>query len=122
MEKALPERLRFGSYEADLSARKLYQRGVEVHLPSKPFRLLEALLSRPGMMLSRAELAQALWPDTFVQFDQGLNAVVRKVRRVLNDRFESPLYLETVGKLGYRFIHPVEAAARGDTSRTNRPN
>jgi DNA-binding winged helix-turn-helix (wHTH) protein len=103
-----PVRLRFGSYVIDSEARTLNENGTPIALQPKPFLLLEALVRRHGQVVSREELAKVLWPDTFVQIDQGLNAAVKKVRSVLHDDAKSPRFIETLGSRGYRFICPVE--------------
>lgn len=106
--------LRFGVFEADLRSGELTKRGARIHLPEKPFRVLAALLSRPGEMLTRQELQQRLWPgETFVDFDNNLNAAVRKLREALGDSADSPRFVETLPKRGYRFIAPVEPVVRG---------
>jgi TolB-like protein/DNA-binding winged helix-turn-helix (wHTH) protein len=89
---------------------ELRKAGRKIGLQEQPFRVLVALLERPGEMLSRDELRDRVWAaDTFIDFDTGLNKAVRKIREVLGDSAESPLYIETLPKRGYRFIAPVEA-------------
>jgi DNA-binding winged helix-turn-helix (wHTH) protein/Flp pilus assembly protein TadD len=108
--KAMPEpvRFRFGSYVIDSEKRCLLENDTVLTLQPKPFMLLEALVRRHGQIVRREDLAKVLWPDTFVQVDQGLNAAVKKVRSVLQDDPKSPRYIETLGSRGYRFICPVE--------------
>jgi Tol biopolymer transport system component/DNA-binding winged helix-turn-helix (wHTH) protein len=99
---------RFGNFEVDLRSRELTRAGARVRLQDQPFQLLVVLLERPGEVITREELRQRLWPtDTFVQFDDGLNVAVRKVRRALGDSAESPRFVETVPRLGYRFLAEV---------------
>jgi TolB-like protein/tetratricopeptide (TPR) repeat protein len=100
---------RFGMFELDLQARELRRRGIRVKLQEKPFQILEAVLGRPGELITRAELRQKLWPDTFVGFDRSLNTAVNSLRKALGDLAESPRFLETRTRLGYRFIAPVQS-------------
>lgn len=99
---------RFGPFEVDFSKAELRKSGVSIRLQEQPLRILEELLKRPGEVLTREELRDALWPsDTFVDFERSLNAAVAKLRAALNDSSEQPLYVETVARKGYRFIAPV---------------
>src|SRR5713226_7617908 len=113
-------RLGFGLFEADLSARELYKRGLPVPLQDQPFQILTILLERPGEVVTREDLRQKLWPgDTFVDFDHGLNNAINRLREALVDSAESPRYIETLPRRGYRFVAPVEsrsAEARGPTA------
>jgi eukaryotic-like serine/threonine-protein kinase len=103
-------RLQFGVFEADLAAGELYKRGVPVHLQDKPFQILVLLLERPRQVVTREELQTRLWPyGTFVDFDKGLNTAVKKLRDALGDSAETPVFIETVPRRGYRFIAPVVA-------------
>jgi DNA-binding winged helix-turn-helix (wHTH) protein len=100
--------LRFGDFEADLQAGELRHEGQRLKLQEKPFQLLAVLLEQPGRVVTREELRQRLWPaDTFVDFEAGLNTAVRKLRQALDDSAESPRYVETLPKRGYRFVAPV---------------
>jgi TolB-like protein/DNA-binding winged helix-turn-helix (wHTH) protein/Tfp pilus assembly protein PilF len=109
MPTARPDgRVRFGIYEADLRSGELYKRGRRIKLHQQPFQVLTVLIERPGEVVTRDELRRKLWPsDTFVNFDIGLNSAVRKLRGALNDSAESPRYVETLPRRGYRFIAPV---------------
>ncbi len=107
MERPRQKKFCFGQFEADTESGELFQSGKKVHLQAKPFSLLATLLEHHGEIVTRESLSSQLWPDTFVQADQGLNAAVRKVRRVLGDDAENPKYIETLGSRGYRFIHPL---------------
>jgi Tol biopolymer transport system component/DNA-binding winged helix-turn-helix (wHTH) protein len=99
---------RFGNFEVDVRSRELTRAGAKVRLQGQPFHLLLVLLERPGEVITRDELRQRLWPtDTFVQFDAGLNVAVRKVRRALGDSAESTRFVETVPRIGYRFLAEV---------------
>jgi len=105
-------RLRFGLFEADLSSRELYKSGRPVHLQDQPFQLLVMLLQRPGEVVSREDLRRALWPaETFVDFDEGLNTAVKKLRYGLGDAPDNPTFVETVPRRGYRFIAPINGSA-----------
>src|SRR5688572_1207195 len=104
-------RWRFGQFELDLSTRELRKNGLRIHLQEQQARILEALLDRPGELVTREVLRERLWPaDTFVDFERSLNAAVAKLRQVLTDSAEQPRYVETVARRGYRFIAPVEAS------------
>jgi TolB-like protein len=103
--------VRFGPFEVDMSAGEVRKRGRRMRLQDKPFRVLEALLEYPGEVVGRDVLRTRLWPaDTFVDFDTGLNSAVNKVRRVLGDSAATPLFIETLGRRGYRFIASVDPA------------
>jgi DNA-binding winged helix-turn-helix (wHTH) protein/tetratricopeptide (TPR) repeat protein len=107
-------RLRFGTFEVDLARQELSRRGVPVHLQDKPFQILAFLLARRGEIVTREELQERLWPDgTFVEFDKGLNTAVKKLRQALLDSADSPIYIETLPRRGYRFIAPVEVLTDG---------
>src|SRR5579863_1303056 len=110
MEPAVrTRRKRFGAFEVDLHSGEVYKCGVRLKLQDQPFRVLALLLERPGDLVTREELRQKLWPaDTFVDFDTGLNSVIKKLRDVLGDSAEEPRYIETLPRRGYRFIGVVE--------------
>src|SRR5713226_4080262 len=104
-------RLGFGLFEADLSARELYKRGLPVPLQDQPFQILTVLLERPGEVVTREELRKKLWPgDTFVDFDEGLNTAIKKLRYALGDSPDNPTFVVTIPRRGYRFIAPVKAS------------
>lgn len=99
---------RFGTFEVDLSAGELRKSGLRIKLQDQPFHLLVLLLQHPGEVLTREKLRATLWSDhTFVDFDRGLNRVVNKLRVALCDSAESPRFIETLPRRGYRFIAPV---------------
>jgi TolB-like protein/DNA-binding winged helix-turn-helix (wHTH) protein len=101
--------LRFGVFQVNLAARELRKHGVRIRLPGQPFRVLSILLERPGQVVSREEMRDKLWDsDTFVDYERSLNSAIRKLRAVLGDSQESSRYIETVPRIGYRFIAPVE--------------
>jgi Tol biopolymer transport system component/DNA-binding winged helix-turn-helix (wHTH) protein len=100
--------IRFGLFEADLSARELRKRGRKIPLQDQPFRVLTLLVQRPGELILREEFQRALWPrDTFVEFDEGLNKAIQKLRQALDDSSDNPRFIETLPRKGYRFIAPV---------------
>ena len=99
---------RFGPFEVNFSAGEIRKNGIRIGVQEQPLRILEALLERPGELVSREQLRTRLWPsDTFVDFEGSLNAAIAKLRQSLGDAAERPLYVETVPKKGYRFIAPV---------------
>jgi DNA-binding winged helix-turn-helix (wHTH) protein/Tol biopolymer transport system component len=99
---------RFGVFEVDARQLEVRRSGTPVKMREQSFRILVLLLEHAGELVSREELRRVLWPsDTFVDFDQSLNAAVMKLREALSDSTESPLYIQTVPKRGYRFIAPV---------------
>src|SRR5579872_1276205 len=107
-----PNAIRFGLFEADLSAGELRKRGRKIPLQDQPFRVLAVLLLRPGELVSREEFQRALWPgDTFVEFDEGLNKAIQKLRQALDDSSDNPRFIETLPRKGYRFIAPVDRTA-----------
>jgi TolB-like protein/DNA-binding winged helix-turn-helix (wHTH) protein/Flp pilus assembly protein TadD len=104
-------RLRFGVFEADLRAGELRKHGLRIRLQEQPFLVLAMLLQRAGQVVTREELQKKLWPaDTFVDFDHGLNKAVNKIRDALGDSAESPRFVETVARRGYRFLAEVKGA------------
>ncbi len=108
--------IQFGVFEVDLVAGELRKRGTRLRLQAQPFGVLAFLLERPGAIVSREELRQRLWPsDVFVDFDQGLNKAINKLREALGDSAENPRFIETVPRKGYRFIAPVSGAAGAGT-------
>ena len=106
--------LRFGVFDLDLRTQELRKYGIRVKLPRQSFQVLQMLLERPGTLVGREELQKALWPaDTFVDFDHGLNNAVKRIRAAIGDSAETPHWIETLPRLGYRFIGPVEVATNG---------
>jgi TolB-like protein/DNA-binding winged helix-turn-helix (wHTH) protein/Tfp pilus assembly protein PilF len=103
----LPMRLRFGVFEADLSARELTKLGKRVWLQEQPFQLLAMLLEKPGELVTREELQASLWPQTVVDFDHGLNKAISKIRDALGDSADNPRFVETIARRGYRFLADV---------------
>jgi len=105
--------VRFGTFEVDLHSGELRKGGLKLKLSGQPFQVLAILLERPGQVVTRGELQKRLWPDTFVDVDHNLNTAVNKIREVLGDSAESPRFIETLPRRGYRFLAPVDAAAVG---------
>jgi TolB-like protein/DNA-binding winged helix-turn-helix (wHTH) protein/Flp pilus assembly protein TadD len=102
-------RLRFGVFELDLRSGELLKHGLRVRLQEQPFQVLAMLLEHPGEVITREELQKKLWPaDTFVDFDHGLNKAISKIREALSDSAESPRFVETVARRGYRFLADVK--------------
>jgi TolB-like protein len=97
----------FGAFEVDFQSRDLRKRGMRIRLEEKPFQILEMLLERAGDVVTRQMLREKLWPDTIVGYEHGLNTAVNKLRDLLGDSASSPRYIETLHRLGYRFIAPV---------------
>jgi Tol biopolymer transport system component/DNA-binding winged helix-turn-helix (wHTH) protein len=99
---------RFGVFELDLRAGELRRNGIKVKLQEQPFQVLAELIERPGQVVTREELRNRLWSaDTYVDFDHGLNAAIRRLRDALGDSAENPAFVETVARRGYRFLAPV---------------
>src|SRR5262245_3549419 len=98
-------RLRFGRFELDRSAGELYRDGRPVRLQEHPLQVLIALVERPGEVVTREQLRERLWKsDTFVDFEHGLNTAVKKARQALGDSADTPQFIETLARRGYRFI------------------
>ena len=111
METRSNHRVRFKSFELDLSTRELRRRGLKIRLQGQPVEVLMMLLERPGEVVTREQMRRRLWPeDTFVDFEHSLNTTIRRLREALGDSADDPRFIETLPRLGYRFIGPVEAA------------
>ena len=101
--------LRFGPFALDLQCGQLRKHGVGLKLQGQPIQVLEILLEKPGQLVTRDEIRQRLWTsDTFVDFDHSLNSAVKKLRQTLGDEADTPRYIETLPKRGYRFIGEIE--------------
>ena len=125
-----PRLLRFDFFELDTRARELRKHGVKLRLQGQPLQVLATLLNRAGDVVTRDELRAEIWTDdTFVDFDHSLHNAVARVREVLGDSVDTPRYIETLPRCGYRFIapvtgveiHPVGPALQSGTS-TNAPD
>jgi DNA-binding winged helix-turn-helix (wHTH) protein/Tol biopolymer transport system component len=100
--------IQFGSFELHTDSGELRKHGVRVRLQGKPMQLLQALLDRPGVVVTREELRDRLWAvDTFVDFESGMNTAMNRLRLALGDSAEHPRYIETLARNGYRFMAPV---------------
>src|SRR5215470_12797570 len=112
----------FGPFEADFTTCELRKHGIRLKLQDQPFQILKMLLVRPGQLVTREEIREILWPDgTFVDFDNGLNAAVNRLRDALGDSAGEPKFVETLPRRGYRFVGVVERA-HSDTAATNEAN
>ena len=110
--------IRFSTFEVNLQTGELRRRGQRVRLQEQPFQVLAALLERPGEVVTREELRSKLWPaDTFVDFDHSLNAAIRRLRDALGESAETPIFVETVARRGYRFIGNVEIPTEAPSAR-----
>ena len=98
----------FGDFQADARSGELRKRGIKIKLQEQPFRILLLLLENAGQVVSREQLQKNLWPDhTYVDYENGINSAVRKLRDALNDSSETPRFIETLTRRGYRFVAPV---------------
>jgi Tol biopolymer transport system component/DNA-binding winged helix-turn-helix (wHTH) protein len=108
-------RLRFENFEVDLRSGELRKAGMKLKFGGQPFQVLSILLEHPGDVVTREELQKRLWPDTFVDVDHNLNTAINKIREALGDSAESPRFIETLPRRGYRFVGelepPVESVA-----------
>jgi TolB-like protein/DNA-binding winged helix-turn-helix (wHTH) protein len=108
-----PPITRFGVFELDLRSKELHKQGMKVRLQGQPVEVLAMLLARPGEVVTREELQKKLWPaDTFVDFEQGLNNAMKRLRAALDDDAETPRFIETLPRRGYRFIGAVNGLER----------
>lgn len=109
--------MKFGLFEADLERFLLAKQGLRVKIQEQPFHLLALLLERPGEIIAREEIRQKLWAaDTFVEFDDGLNTAIKKLRMALGDSSDNPRFIETVPRRGYRFLAPVTTSVPPEPS------
>lgn len=114
-DASAPPSTRFGPFELDRRAGELRKSGVPVNLPPQPFKILALLASRPGTLVTREEIHKQIWgEETFVDFEQGLNFAIKKIRAALGDDAEKPRYIKTLPRRGYRFIAPVAQPDSGD--------
>ncbi len=111
--------LHFGVFELDPRAGELRKKGMKIRLQGQPVEILVMLLQCPGEIVTREELQKKLWPaDTFVDFEQGLNNAMNRLRVALDDDAESPHFIETVPRRGYRFIGAVNGRPGNGTEPT----
>jgi TolB-like protein/DNA-binding winged helix-turn-helix (wHTH) protein/Flp pilus assembly protein TadD len=118
--------VRFGAFEVDLRNGELRKSGLKLRLTGQPFQVLTILLEHRGEVVTRDELRKRLWTDdTFVDFDHGLNAIVNRLREALGESPDSPRFIETIPRQGYRFLAVVDGRGEGDPAApatlTNRP-
>jgi TolB-like protein/DNA-binding winged helix-turn-helix (wHTH) protein/Flp pilus assembly protein TadD len=114
--------LRFGVYEVNFAAQQLRKHGVRVRLAGQPLAILAMLLDRHGEVVTREELRKRLWTsDTFVDFEHSLNSAIKKLRAALNDTPENSRYIETLPRVGYRFIAPVEEVSQNRRAAADAP-
>ncbi len=107
---------RFGVFELDLRAAELRKNGVKLRLQDQPYQVLLKLLEHHGEIVSREELRSILWhEDTFVDFETGLNTAIKRLRETLGDSADSPTFIETLPRRGYRFIATVERPVGEDS-------
>ena len=120
-------RVRFGPFELNSQSGELFKLGHKLKLQGHPIQILAMLVERPGELITREEIQQKLWPsesETFVDFEHGLNTAVRKLRQALGDEAETPQYIETLPRRGYRFVGQVAEFAQTpnpETAATNDP-
>src|SRR5215475_2486908 len=113
----IPRLYRFGPFELDSRTGELRQNRQKTQLHDQPLQLLLALLEHPGELVVREDLIRKLWPpDTFVDFDRGLNKAVNKLRETLGDSADEPRFIETLPRKGYRFVAPVAREERADST------
>jgi len=106
---AIRKGFRFGRFMLDVRTGELLKDGVRLRLQDQPFEVLAMLLEQPGELLTREELQRRLWPEgTFVDFEHGLNAAVKRLRAAIGDSAYRPRYIETLNRRGYRFIADVD--------------
>jgi TolB-like protein len=110
----------FGTFEVNLHSRELRKHGMRIRMEEKPFQILEMLLDHAGHVVTRRVLRERLWPDTVVGYEHGLNTAVNKLRDLLGDSARSPRFVETLPRLGYRFIAPVVKPGKAVTTEGKR--
>ena len=110
-------RICFDIFEVDANTGELWREGVKVKLQDQPLQILQILLAQPGELVSREELRKRIWPsNTFVDFDHGINNAIKRLREALADPADTPKFVETVARRGYRFIGKLETAVAGTES------
>ena len=112
---------RFGEFEVHVRTGEVRRSGRKLSVQDQPLAVLVALLERPGELVTRDELCGRLWPsDTFVDFEHGLNAAVKRLRDALGDSAERPTIVETLPRRGYRLIAPLDGATGARAGRVLR--
>src|SRR5215470_11219651 len=113
--------IRFATFEVNLQTGELRRRGQRIKIQEQPFQVLAALLERPGEIVTREELRSKLWSaDTFVDFDHSLNAAIKRLRDALGESADTPVFIETLARRGYRFIGMVGTPAANPLVRPGR--
>jgi Tol biopolymer transport system component/DNA-binding winged helix-turn-helix (wHTH) protein len=116
------DKVRFGVFEVDLRAGELRKHGVRIHLQRQPFIILTALIERPGELVTREDLRQRIWgPEIVVDFDHSLGTAINKLRESLRDSADTPRFIETLAKRGFRFIAPVEPIGTPSVREAKKP-
>jgi DNA-binding winged helix-turn-helix (wHTH) protein/Tol biopolymer transport system component len=116
LQASTAHKFRFAAFELDSHSAELYKSGTRVKLQGQPLAVLALLVERPGELVSREELRKRLWPEhTFVDFEHSLNTHIKKLRHVLDDDAETPRYIETLPRRGYRFVARVEVVPNGSS-------
>ena len=111
------DRLRFAGIDFDVRTGELWKDGKRTVLPDQLFRVLAMLVRDRGSLVTRDELHRVLWPDhTFVDFEHGLNAAIKRLREALGDSASAPRFIETIPRRGYRFVAAVESIASTSTA------
>jgi DNA-binding winged helix-turn-helix (wHTH) protein len=110
-----PRVIRFATFELDLEACELRKNGRRLKFSGQPLQVLAILLENSGKLVTREQFQERLWPDTFVDVDHSLNTAVNKIREVLGDSAESPRFVETVPRRGYRFLAPLDTHAPAES-------
>src|ERR1700745_1043901 len=106
-------RIRFDVFEVNRQAGELLKQGAKIKLQEQPFQILQMLLEHPGEVVTRDELQKRIWPtDTFVDFEQGLYNAIKRLREALGDSPETPRYIETLPRRGYRFCGSLATSPR----------
>ena len=110
-----PLRVRFGEFEIDEHAGELRKQGIKVRLQEQPLQILQILLEHPGEVVTREELRKRVWPsDTFVDFDHGINNAIKRLREALGDTAETPRFVETLPRRGYRFVANLDVRGKAE--------
>ena len=118
----VPPTFRFGLFELNPQSGELRKKGMKIRIQGQPLDILVMLVQRPGEVLTREELQKKLWPaDTFVDFEQGLNNAMKRLRAALDDDAENPRFIETLPRHGYRFIGPVNGAGQARSAEATVP-
>jgi TolB-like protein/DNA-binding winged helix-turn-helix (wHTH) protein len=114
--------VRFGSFEVNPLTGELRKQGIRIKLHEKPFQVLLALIEHSGEVVTRKQLQDRLWPqDTFVEFENGLNNAMSRLREALGDTAETPRFIETLPRRGYRFLAEVSQSTRSSRGASFRP-